>query len=100
MTSPGDSSVPASAEPSMTASAPAAIAFATSPEYRIPPSAMSGTPSAAQMRAQSWIAVTCGTPAPRDNAGRADRPGAYPRLDAVHSRLDERLGRLGGRDVP
>src|SRR5436190_61682 len=32
MTSPGDSSVPASIEPSITASAPAAIAFAMSPD--------------------------------------------------------------------
>ncbi len=42
MTSPGASSVPASIEPSMTTSAPAAIAFAMSPELRIPPSAITG----------------------------------------------------------
>ena len=43
-TSPGVSSVPASIEPSMTASAPAAIAFATSPDDVMPPSAITGTP--------------------------------------------------------
>src|SRR5262245_8494562 len=42
---PGDSSVPANSPPIITQWAPAAIAFATSPEKRIPPSAISGTPS-------------------------------------------------------
>ena len=53
ITSPGASSVPASTEPSITQSAPAASAFAMSPELRMPPSAISGTPSAAQTRAHS-----------------------------------------------
>ena len=43
-TSPGASSVPANIEPSMTVSAPAAIAFATSPDEVMPPSAITGTP--------------------------------------------------------
>ena len=42
--SPGDSLVPANKEPNITESAPAAIAFGISPVYRIPPSAMTGTP--------------------------------------------------------
>src|SRR5438876_2284559 len=41
--SPGLSSVPASIEPIITLSAPAARAFTTSPEYLIPPSAITGT---------------------------------------------------------
>src|SRR5881275_656229 len=41
-TSPGLSSVPASNEPAMTESAPAAIAFAMSPDEVMPPSAMTG----------------------------------------------------------
>ena len=44
ITSPGLSSVPASIEPSMTLSAPAASALAMSPEEVMPPSAITGTP--------------------------------------------------------
>ena len=43
MTSPGPSSHPASKLPSITESAPAAIALAMSPEYCTPPSPMTGT---------------------------------------------------------
>jgi uncharacterized protein (DUF2345 family) len=46
MTSPGASSVPASSDPAMIVSAPAAIAFATSPDEVMPPSAMIGTSTA------------------------------------------------------
>ena len=48
----------------MTAWAPQASDFTTSPEKRIPPSAMSGTPAATVTRAASKIAVTCGIPTP------------------------------------
>ncbi len=48
----------------MTASAPAAIAFAMSPEYFTPPSAMMVTPFACATLAHSEIAVSCGTPTP------------------------------------
>ena len=48
----------------MTASAPAAIAFAMSPEDVSPPSAITGTPCSAAAREHSSIAVTCGTPTP------------------------------------
>src|SRR2546425_5130515 len=41
--SPGLSSVPASIEPIITLSAPAASALTTSPEYLMPPSAITGT---------------------------------------------------------
>jgi hypothetical protein len=44
--------------PSITVSAPAATAFAMSPELVIPPSAISGTSWRAQTAAQSKIAVT------------------------------------------
>ena len=43
--SPGASSQPASRLPSMTVSAPAAIALAMSPEYCTPPSPITGTPA-------------------------------------------------------
>ena len=49
-TSPGLSSVPASSEPAMIASAPAAIALAMSPDEVMPPSAISGT----SYRAVTW----------------------------------------------
>jgi hypothetical protein len=52
-TSPGLSSVPASSEPNIAQSAPAAIAFARSPDVVIPPSAISGTSCRAHTRAQS-----------------------------------------------
>ncbi len=55
---PGLSSVPASMEPSMTVSAPAAIAFTMSPEYLIPPSAITGTPFPDATSATSEIAVS------------------------------------------
>ena len=48
----------------MTIEAPAAIAFTTSPENLMPPSAMSGTRVPRVAFAHSRIAWTCGTPAP------------------------------------
>ena len=105
-TSPGASSVPASIEPSMTVSAPAAIAFATSPDDVIPPSAITGTPCRAATSATSWIAVTCGTPTPATTASCRSSchalsaiPGPDPDLHRVGAGVDQRLGRLGGRDV-
>ena len=46
--SPGLSSVPASIDPIITLSAPAASAFTTSPEYLMPPSAITGTSARAR----------------------------------------------------
>src|SRR5699024_9502543 len=63
-TSPGDSSVPASREPTMTVSAPATRALAMSPEYCRPPSPISGTPAGPVALEASWMAVTWGTPTP------------------------------------
>ena len=54
--SPGLSSVPPRSEPIITLEAPAARAFTTSPEYLMPPSAMTGIPPAAATA--SRIAVT------------------------------------------
>ena len=45
MSSPGDSSTPASRLPSMTVEAPAAMALAMSPEYCRPPSPITGMPA-------------------------------------------------------
>ena len=78
ITSPGDSSVPASIEPSMTASAPAAIAFATSPDDVMPPSAITGTPCRIATSATSNTAVTCGTPTPATTRVVQIEPGPTP----------------------
>ena len=54
--SPGASSVPANREPIIATSAPAANAFAKSPENFMPPSAIIGTPDLCASFAQSTIA--------------------------------------------
>ena len=64
MTSPGASSVPASKEPIIIESAPAAMAFTRSPENLTPPSAMIGTPLPATAFADSYTADSCGIPTP------------------------------------
>ena len=77
-TSPGDSSTPASSDPSITTSAPAASAFGMSPENWMPPSAMSVTPCRFAATAQSWMAVTCGTPTPATTRVVQIEPGPTP----------------------
>ncbi len=99
MTSPGASSVPANSEPIMTLSAPAAIALATSPEYLMPPSAMTGMPRAAAAWAASAIAVSCGTPTPATTRVVQMEPGPTPTLTRVDAGLDERDGAADGGHV-
>ncbi len=82
ITSPGLSSVPASIEPSMTLSAPAASAFAMSPEEVMPPSAITGTPWRRATSAHSKTAVTCGTPTPATTRVVQIEPGPIPHLTA------------------
>ena len=95
MTSPGASSEPASTEPSMTVSAPAAIAFAMSPELRIPPSAISGTPCG---RADARALVDRGhlrhADAGHDPGRAGERRARSPHLHAVHAGIDQGVGRL------
>ena len=83
----------------MTVSAPATSAFAMSPEYCSPPSAITGMPASRAARDASYTAVTCGTPTPGDDAGRADRARPDADLDGVHPGVDQRLRALAGRDV-
>ncbi len=98
ITSPGASSVPASIEPSMTVSAPAAIAFATSPDDVMPPSAITGTPCAeAPRRLVDRRDLRHADPG--DDARRADRARPLAGLDRIGARVDQRLGRLAGGDV-
>src|SRR5438876_9022142 len=78
MVSPGDSSVPANRLPIITQDAPAANALEMSPEYLIPPSAMSGTSVPWAARAASMMAVNCGTPAPVTTRVVQIDPGPMP----------------------
>src|SRR5690625_3742554 len=78
--SPGLSVTPANKLPSMTAWAPAASALMISPEYLIPPSAITGTPYFSASSAQSWTAVICGTPTPATTRVVQIEPGPIPTL--------------------
>src|SRR5881396_758141 len=78
--SPGLSSVPASIEPIITLAAPAASAFTTSPEYLMPPSAITGTSPAPSTA--STMAVICGTPTPVTTRVVQIEPGPTPTFTA------------------
>src|SRR3569832_1285009 len=78
MTSPGASSVPANRLPIITQWAPAASAFATSPEYLMPPSAITVVPMRSSALAQSLMAVTWGTPTPATTRVVQIDPGPMP----------------------
>src|SRR5262249_61719186 len=80
--SPGDSSVPANRDPIMTLEAPAASALVMSPEYLMPPSAITGIFASAAVREASMMAVGCGTPAPVTVRGVQVDPGPTPALTA------------------
>src|SRR5213076_1069712 len=71
---------PASIDPIITLSAPAASAFTTSPEYLMPPSAITGTSTAP--RTASRIAVTWGTPTPVTTRVVQIEPGPTPTFTA------------------
>ena len=65
----------------------------------MPPSAMTGTPWRIAASAHSKTAVICGTPTPATTRVVQIEPGPIPHLDRVRARVDQRLRRLGGRDV-
>src|SRR4029453_13889303 len=81
---PGASYARASGEPTITASAPQAIAFATSPPLRMPPSAITlqyspvSSMCCARAAATSAIAVACGTPMPSTPRVVHAAPGPTP----------------------
>ena len=79
-TFPGASSVPANKPPSITESAPAAIAFAISPENLIPPSAIIPMSESFIACFISNIAVICGTPIPAIILVVHIEPGPIPTL--------------------
>ena len=78
ISSPGDSSVPANREPSITAPAPLAIAFTISPESLIPPSAMIATLCFLATSYTLYIADSCGTPTPATTLVVQIEPGPTP----------------------
>ena len=86
---PGASYARASGEPIMTASAPQAIALATSPPLRIPPSAITLQYSPVssmcweRAAATSAIAVACGTPMPSTPRVVHAAPGPTPTSTAA-----------------
>ena len=64
----------------MAQSAPAASAFARSPEYLMPPSAITGVPDFFAASTQSMMAVSCGTPTPATIRVVQIEPGPMPTL--------------------
>ena len=77
---PGVSSVPANNEPIITASAPAAKAFARSPEYLIPPSEIIFIFLFLIPLLTDNIALNCGTPIPATSLVVQIEPGPIPIL--------------------
>ena len=82
----------------MTEVAPAASALTISPEWRIPPSAMTPRPNSRATSAHLITAVSCGTPTPATIRG-ADRARTNTNLDDVGSRLKERPSTFRGCDI-
>jgi hypothetical protein len=87
--SPGDSSRPANRLPIMHALAPLAMALVMSPLWRMPPSAITGTPAFSATLTAFMIAEICGTPTPLTIPRRADRPGADADLHRVDAGVDQ-----------
>ncbi|MNC92196.1 hypothetical protein D3C83_85790 [compost metagenome] len=69
-------------EPIITAEAPATMALDRSPEKRMPPSAISGTPVPARAAATLATAEICGTPTPATMRVVQIEPGPMPTLMA------------------
>ena len=99
ITSPGDSSVPASIDPSITRVGAGGD--------RLGDVARRGDAAVGDHRHPCRIATSAHVEDrrdlrhadARDDAGRADRAGPDADLEAVGAGVDQRLGRLGGRDV-
>src|SRR6218665_2458611 len=100
MTSPGASSVPANMPPIITVPAPSARALAMSPRWRMPPSAISGTPVPLSAVATLSIAMICGTPTPATMRVVQIEPGPLPTLPGpAPAGLDQRQRSGAGGNV-
>ena len=91
--------MPANSEPTIAQSAPAASALARSPEYLMPPSAITGMPVFFASSTESMIAVICGTPTPAMMRVVQIEPGPMPTLMQSAPASISALRALGGRDV-
>ena len=91
MVSPGLSSTPAKSEPIMTTLAPAAMALVMSPEYLMPPSAMTGMSLLAGGADGFGDGGDLGHAGAGDHAGGADGAGADADFDGVGACVDEGL---------
>ena len=89
--------MPASIEPIITLDAPAASAFTMSPEYLMPPSAITGTSPAPSTASKT--AVSCGTPTPVTTRVVQIEPGPTPTFTASTPRSDERRAPVARGDV-
>ena len=99
ISSPGDSSQPASNDPSMTVSAPATIAFGISPEYCRPPSANdrhAGRPAGQGRLVDSGYLRHADA---GDHPSRANRARTDTDLDPVSTSIDQGLRPGSGRDI-
>ena len=83
----------------MAQSAPAASALARSPEYLMPPSAITGVSLALATSTASMIAVSCGTPTPATMRVVQIEPGPMPTLIASAPASINALAPSLGRDV-
>ena len=99
--SPGDSSVPAKRPPTITASAPAAMALAMSPEYRTPPSAIIPGRDLRRTKAAATLpmAVACGTPTPATIRVVQMEPGPISNFNRIGPGVGESDGGFFGGDV-
>ena len=83
----------------MTQSAPAAMALVMSPEYLMPPSAISGTPVSRVARATLRDGGDLRHARAADHARGADRTRPDADLDAIHAQLDQIPRAFIGRDI-
>jgi hypothetical protein len=99
--SPGLSSRPANSPPIITHSAPAASALAMSPDWRMPPSAITGTPARCCVHARDAFitAVIWGTPTPVTTRVVQIEPGPMPTLTASAPASIRSIAPSRGRDV-
>ena len=99
MVSPGLSSVPASSEPIMTQLAPAAMALVMSPEYLMPPSAMTGTLAVAGGASGFGDRRDLRNAGAGHDARGADGAGTDADLDGVGSGARQLAGAVKGAHV-
>ena len=89
--------MPASIDPIITLDAPAASAFTMSPEYLMPPSAITGMSPAPSTASNT--AVSCGTPTPVTTRVVQIDPGPTPTFTASTPRSTSARGAFARRDV-